>query len=110
MHQKQLIMLIELGETNKLTDLLGKNNLDLEQKDSDGNTPLNIAVQNGNYEIVLTLIKQGASIDTQNNLRNTPLHFANTYNFPNVLKLLINNGRLYLDKFIVYRSQPEDTK
>ena len=100
-HQKQLIMLIETGEANKLTDLLEKNNLDLEQRDPDGNTPLNIAAQNGNDEVVLSLIKQGASIDTQNDLGNTPLHFAITYNFPNVFKLLINSGKLGLLDMVI---------
>ena len=87
-----IIMLITTGEANKLADLLNKVNINLEFKDLDGNTPFNIAAQNGYYDILNILLKNGAYIDTQNNLGNTPLHFAHTYNFPNVLNLLIANG------------------
>ena len=62
-----LMMLITKGERHKLIDLLSRVTIDLEKQDEDGNTALNIAVQNGNYEIVLALMKAGANMNTQNN-------------------------------------------
>lgn len=60
LYQKQLMMLIESGDFSKISDLLTKANITLEVRDSDGNTPLNIASQNGCYEIVQILTKYGA--------------------------------------------------
>ena len=60
------MMLISKGETHKLIDLLWRVTINLEKSDEDGNTALNIAAQNGNYEIVLALMKAGANMNTQN--------------------------------------------
>ena len=91
-YEEMIVELVTSGEGEKLIDLLSKININLEFKDIDGNTPLNIAAQNGYVEIVNILLRNGAYIDTQNNFGNTSLHYAYTYNFPRVLNLLISNG------------------
>jgi len=84
--------LIRKGESDKLADFLSKVNMQLDFTDSDGNTPFNIAAQNGYHQSMNILIKAGVYLDTQNNKGNTPLHYACTYKFPKVLDLLIKNG------------------
>jgi ankyrin repeat protein len=89
---KLISKLITSGDCEKLSDFLSKINVGLEFKDLVGNTPFNIAAQNGYVNILEVLLKNGAYWDTQNNEGNTPMHYACTYNFPLVLDLLINNG------------------
>ena len=45
-------------------------------KDSDGNTPLNLAIKISNYEIVKILLEFPSVIKVANNLKQTPLHLA----------------------------------
>lgn len=91
-YEKTINMLITAGEADKLTDFLSKVNINLEFKDSDGNTPFNIAAQNGYAAVAEVLLRYGCLIDTQNNHGNTPMHYAQSYNFPQMLTLLVNNG------------------
>lgn len=63
--------------------------LDIESRDSDGNSLLNYAVQMGNYTLTEHLIKKGANINTQNNKKNTPLHNARQFQFPKIFSFLI---------------------
>jgi ankyrin repeat protein len=44
----------------------------------------------GNYEITELLLKKGAYVNTQNNILNTPLHYANAFNFRKIFDLLSN--------------------
>lgn len=57
-------------------DLFEKEHFNIEYKDKDENTMLNLAVQANNYEITNFLINRGSDVNTQNNILNTPLHNA----------------------------------
>ena len=49
-YEDMVTILVTSGANDKLKDLLSKLNLNLEFKDSDGNTPINIASQNGYFK------------------------------------------------------------
>ena len=55
-------------------EILIKNKADLELKDSNGNTPLMVAIFNskGDYKIVTLFIESGANLDNVNNHEMTP--------------------------------------
>ena len=59
-YEKMILLLITTGEADKLIDLLSKININLEFKDSDGNTPFNIAAQNGYADIARILLRYGS--------------------------------------------------
>ena len=107
-YRELLLIIINEGDLNKLIDFLKESAIILEsvlskiihifliinidQADDDGNTPLNIACQNGDYNIVKALIRAGAELNTQNRQGNTPLHYAKTYDYPEVMSILVKNG------------------
>jgi ankyrin repeat protein len=83
---------IKTGNIRQCTDLLTMKTMDLEKRDEDGNTYLNMAAQSGWAEICKMLILDGAVINTQNDLGNTPLHHAYSYRVDEVLRVLIYYG------------------
>jgi hypothetical protein len=46
------------------------------EKDAHGLTPLHHAVVKGDAELVKSLLKEGASVDSKDNAGRTPLHYA----------------------------------
>ncbi|XP_045148616.1 B-cell lymphoma 3 protein [Echinops telfairi] len=64
--------------------------------DEDGDTPLHIAVVQGNLPVInrlVNLFQHGArELDTYNNLRQTPLHLAVITTLPSVVRLLVMAG------------------
>ena len=44
------------------------------------------------------LVRKGAHLNTQNNLGNTPLHYAISYNFNDLVEILVKNGASQLIK------------
>ena len=57
-------------------------------KNNDGETPLHIAVKEGNQAIVDALIKEGANVNQQNVLGETPLHIAVYYSHQAIVEAL----------------------
>ena len=66
--------------------------LDLNYKDSKGNSYLHLSVINQLINITKLLIKAGINLNTQNNEGNTPLHFAYNNNNLKVISFLIKNN------------------
>jgi len=60
-------------------------------RDKDGRTPLHLAALNGNKEVVLILIENGAFVNDKNSYNITPLHFAAAVN-KEITEILIENG------------------
>ena len=76
------------GESEKVLFLL--KDLDMiHLKDSDGNTPLHIAVMFGHKELVRLLIDYGAYVNERNNFHLTPLHMTRN---AGIVRELIDNG------------------
>ena len=61
----------------------------LNYNDKDGNTPLHIAACFGDYNIVRTILDNGANLDRKNNDGNTPLHLAQIFKQTYIVDLLI---------------------
>ena len=73
-----LKVLITRGEKDKFIEYFStvKNNIDINQKDEDGNTLLILCAKNGLKKMATILIENGADINAQNNKGNTALHYA----------------------------------
>jgi murein DD-endopeptidase MepM/ murein hydrolase activator NlpD len=63
------------GKSEIVQDII-KTGVDINSRDSAGNTALHYAVINGWFEIVDLLIKRGADINLKNKKGQTPLHFS----------------------------------
>jgi ankyrin repeat protein len=81
--------LIVEGHVDLLQELYSKHNVRSETKDKQGNTYLNLASQGGNLDILKVIVINGAILDTQNNIGNTPLHHACSYKFDRCMDFLI---------------------
>ena len=87
-----LFFYIKDGNYQNFIELFYKHHVNLEVKDKDGNTFLNLAVQCDCDKIVTFLLKKGSNVNTQNNKLNTPLHYALSYQNFGLSDLLIKSG------------------
>lgn len=71
--------------------LLLDNNVNINQKNSIGNTSLHEAIYFNNYNIIKLLIKKKANVNAQNNKLETPLHIASLYGYSEIMYLLLEN-------------------
>ena len=60
--------------------------------DSEGNSPLHLAVTLGNLRYTRLLLQMGANVNSKNYIGNIPLHIASVYNKKKIALELINNG------------------
>ena len=60
--------------------LIQSTEIDLDQKDKNGYTPLHFAVQSNAYDVVKVLLDKGANVDIQDKFGNTPLFKSVTEN------------------------------
>jgi lysophospholipase L1-like esterase len=61
-------------------------------KDKDGNTPLNMVAKLSYYNLVKYFVEKGAEINTSNNDHITPLHYGVEYNNVKIVQLLLEKG------------------
>jgi len=66
--------------------------LNVHEKNEEGETPLHIASNQGQIELVASLIERGAELNTANNLGYTPLHYAASKCNKEIVRMLIDNG------------------
>jgi lysophospholipase L1-like esterase len=65
---------------------------DVNCKDGNGNTPLNMVAKLSYYNIVKYFIEKGAEVNTRNNDHITPLHYGVEYNNIKIVQLLLEKG------------------
>ena len=79
-------------------------------QDSDGRTPLCHAVNNGNIDIVRTLLKNGAEVDEITNEGQTLLHIASSKGYKEVVDVLLQYvSRNKLNDFINAKTSSDGT-
>ena len=67
--------------------------MDLDAKNSYGNTPLHIAISYGRTSIVKALIAAGSNLENKSNFRGvTPLHVATENGYIAIVNVLITSG------------------
>lgn len=88
---KSLYEAARLGDLNALKHFceIGKN---IDERDSEGSTPLHIAILEGYFNIVQYLVKKGAKIDEKNRWGDTPLAYAIELGRLDIIKFLIAYG------------------
>ena len=87
-----LFFYIKDGNYQNFIELFSKFKINIENKDKNGNTYLNLAVQCDNETIVLYLLGKGANVNTQNKKQNTPLHYALSYQNFTICDMLLRSG------------------
>jgi len=93
---------LEYALTNKFSDLLTYlitfyKQIDVNYKNINGNTPLIIATENGDIELVIELISRGCIIDEKNEFGNTALMEACiTNNYFIIIKLIESGANVNL--------------
>ncbi|MBP1524984.1 MAG: DnaJ domain-containing protein [Spiroplasma ixodetis] len=99
--QKLFIYFLQNGNNKVVIYFLTNkiNNLNINEKDNSGNTPLHYACFHNFLETADLLIKYGANINAKNNSDNTPLHYAIMGNADlKFINLLINKGANFIEK------------
>ena len=68
------------------------NGADIDNRDSAGNTPLNIAIMGNHRVLVRQLVTRGADVNSKNSAGDTPLQLANKTANRTIIKLLEQYG------------------
>lgn len=97
---KQLLcFIVQYGTAKHLQDFLDKNNpAILNQRDSQGNTPLHYAAGCGNLQVLKVLIKAGADINIVDLQELLPIHHAISSGYKGIIKTLIKHDNSILDR------------
>ena len=91
-HASPLFIASQKGHTAICNSLLKDSRVIIDDPTKDGTTPLLIAIQIGNLDECVALVKAGADIERPDNSGHTPLLTAATYGDMDVVELLIQNG------------------
>lgn len=81
-----------MGNFEMTEFLINSKNLNINEKDEDGNSPLFIAVLRNKENIVRLLILNEAEINIKNDKGQTPLLLCSLLGYETIAKLLIKNG------------------
>ena len=81
------------GQTIPIIFLLDNDALDIDQRNSKGETALMWASRQGHTETVQGLIRRGADVNIENEKGSTALYWAVRYGYVEVATLLINKGK-----------------
>lgn len=88
-----LSVLILEGRFDLSLFLIQSTEIDINQKDKNGYTPLHFAVQSNTYDVVKVLLDKGANADIQDKFGNTPLFKSVTENTDlKITQALIHSG------------------
>jgi ankyrin repeat protein len=72
--------------------ILKKNGISIDKQDDNGNSPLHIAILNGDFEYTRFLINQGADMNIKNNTDLSPLHLTAFLNSHQISGYLMEKG------------------
>ncbi|MCH2181070.1 MAG: CotH kinase family protein [Mariniblastus sp.] len=88
--QRDVWSAAKMGKLKLVSELLASGML-VDQRDSDGNTPLVMAAMAGKTEVARLLIEKGADVNARTNNGGTPLHGAAFMGHLGVVQLLVEN-------------------
>lgn len=77
--------------------LLDQDDILVDQKDNDGNTPLKKACYDGHRNIAVLLLNKGADVNAKNNEDFSPLWDSVKENHPDIVKLLLDQDDIQVD-------------
>jgi len=93
LHAGTLHDLVCKGDVKKVEQFLNNNiNIDVDELDSSGNTPLGKACFKGYVEIIKLLLSHGADVNKSNSVNSTPLFEACRNGLTNIVTLLLFLG------------------
>lgn len=84
-----LINAIQIGRVSRIRRLLSSGIINIHERDQNQNTPLHIAADQENFEIVKVLVENGANVNLQNIYGETPYYLAQNND---IRAYLIANG------------------
>ena len=89
---QSILMLCIKYDMKKEAGLLIKSGVDLNIRDNDGRTALQLAIIWGKYDMAEMLIKNGAKVDNQDEKGRTATYYATKIENVELLDLLVKNG------------------
>jgi len=93
--QKLIIKAAKQGNVAALKALLSADASLINERDSDGSTPLHCATWKGHHDVVAFLLEAGADVNVHNQNEHwgtTPLHAAAHANQASIARLLLQHG------------------
>ena len=85
-------------DTKKVKEILQDTTYQVDEVDTEGNTPLNIAVHNNDIEIAKALIDRDADINLQNSISDSPYLYAGAQGRTEILAYMLKNATPDLNK------------
>ncbi len=90
--RKSFITAVRTSNVDIVSKFIKKTNININFYDQDGNTPLHVAAEDGNIDIINLLIKNNADIHAVNHFCRTPLHYGVETDDIDIIRLFISNG------------------
>lgn len=84
-----LINAIQMGRVSRIRRLLNSGNINIHERDRNQNTPLHIAADEENFEIVKLLVENGANVNLENIYGETPYYLTHNND---IRAYLVANG------------------
>ncbi|KAF3811815.1 hypothetical protein GCG54_00014571 [Colletotrichum gloeosporioides] len=88
----RLLWAARSGKEEIVWNLLNINDINLDQKDKKGRTPLSLAAEKGHKTITLLLLQTESDIESKDNTGRTPLSWAAGAGQHAVVQILLDNG------------------
>jgi len=80
------------ADLDRLKSYIRKNAEKVEEKDSQGRTPLHCAAISGDFDVVKYLVSLNIGIEVKDNADRTPLHYAAEHGTKEIMELLMSKG------------------
>lgn len=93
-----LVIAVNEHDLKKVKLIINDSEYKIDELDSNQNTPLNLAVHNDDIEISKVLINNGADINIQNNIKDSPYLYAGAEGRTEILREMLKKAQPDLSK------------